>query len=505
MNTRTLPFKRYSTEELQLLAAEGRLKGARVESLLRNGDRSAQNDPRVSLSAFRQAAGNQECWTDPSALLDTFLTLVRIPSPSGRESTVADYVDERLRVLGFIDRRRDPMGNLIAHLPANATGTANLLFTAHMDCVYPGGRTDVKPVVHRSGTIRSDGSTSLGADDKAGIAAILATLKFIVRGGFQHGEIRVVFTVQEERGYRGIKQVPACILNGVHLVIGMDPPVRIERGETARMAVLHTPPAHPYVFLARQAAANCGFDPLLLFAEDEYVSGDTICLSPLGVLVIDFCSGSRLPHTVREHISLRDLLNQTSWMMATAEQVLAFDPANLDLRAIYGDEPIGNLTGVRKQVPVTQSFLESKLELARQIHLRPGPEVVPALGHLAAIAPRAGDIELLREVVAAYGRCLRANEIPRVLRDLTGSLLHLATNLADVRPLEPLVPVVREVLHRGGDDGAHINALRFIEEMFHQGTESACSSQAAPNPHPMPPARFTTSGRGGSRVLQIES
>lgn len=460
-------LKRYSTEELRLLAAEGRLKGSRIDSLLRH-ETAELNDPVVPAVAIQRRARRHNCWTDPAALLDTFIELVRTPSPSGDESAVADLLDARLAHLGFEERRRDPMGNILATLPASDPNAASLLFTAHMDCVYPGGRTNVEPQFHRSGAVRSSGSTSLGADDKAGIAAILATLEYIVAGDLGHGEIRVVFTVQEERGYRGIKQVPASILNGVHLVVSMDPPVRVERNETARMAVLHTPPAHPYVYLAQQAAADCGFVPLLLFAEDGYVGGDTICLSPLGALVIDFCACSRMPHTVREHLHVTDLLDQTSWMMATVERVLGFDPANLELRAVYGAEPIGNLTGVRKQVPVAADFLQSKIDLARSLYDRPGPEVVPALGHLAAVAPRAGDRELLQEVVTAYARCLRTDQIPRVLRDLTGSLLHLASNLADVRPIEPLIPVVQQVLHHGGDDGAHINALRFIEELYHK-------------------------------------
>ena len=68
------------------------------------------------------------------------------------------------------------------------------------------------------------------------------------------------------------------------------------------------------------------------------------------------------------------------------------------------------------------------------------------MAHLSAIAPRIGDVSLLREVVLCYGRCLRQDQVPQVLRGLSGSLLHLASNLADVRPLEPLIPVVREVV-----------------------------------------------------------
>ena len=335
-----------------------------------------------------------------------------------------------------------------------------------MDCVYPGGTTPVTPVLHRSGDIATDGRNSLGADDKSGIAAILATLRFIVHGGIPHGEIRTVFTVQEERGWRGIKNVPARILNGVHLVISMDPPVRVERDETAFMAVLHAHKGHPIEQLVRSAARDVGSEPLILYAEDGYVGGDTICLSPLGALVVDFCSGSRYAHTTHEHLRLQDLTRQTSWMIATAERFLRLDRAELELRSVYGDEPIGNLTGVRKQIPLTPNFLAEKITQARGLHSLSGPSLANTLAHLSAMAPRAGDPDLLDAVVTAYAHGLRVDQVPQVQRGLTSALTHLATNLADVRPLESLIPVARDFVEGGGDDSARSNAIRFLEELF---------------------------------------
>ncbi len=405
------------------------------------------------------------CWTDPLDLVRTFLALARTPSPSGEEDAVADVILPRLNELGFAVER-DAVGNLIAHLPLTSTTAPNLLFTAHMDCVYPGGSAPVVAVLHRSGDIATDGRNSLGADDKAGIAAILAALRFIVHGESPHGEIRVVFTVQEERGWRGIKQVPARILNGIHLVFSMDPPVRVERDETAFMAVLHAHRGHPIEDLVRSAALDVDGDPLILYAEDGYVGGDTICLSPLGALVVDFCSGSRYSHTTHEHIRLIDFTRQTSWMIATAERFLRLDRNDLELRAVYGEEPIGNLTGVRKQIPLTPDFLAEKIAQARSLHTLPGPSLANTLAHLSAMAPRAGDPDLLDAVVQAYAQGLRVDQVPQVQRAITSALMHLATNLADVRPLEPVIPVVRSFIVGGGDDTARASAIRFLEELF---------------------------------------
>ena len=466
MPAEKLPIRSYSHEELRLLAAEGRLKGRGIGSLVNLRPGRATRDREIGRAAFESLCAGLPCWTDPLPLLHTFLDLVRIPSPSGNEEEVARYLTARLQKLAPGEISTDPSGNLTATFPATSDTAPGILFTAHMDCVYPGDRLPVEPVFGDAGEIRTDGSNSLGADDKAGIAAILSTLGYIRRTRIPHGLIRVLFTVQEEIGFRGIKQVPANILNGIHLVLSMDPPVRVGREETAHMAVLHMLPGHPLVPVIREAAQDCGLRPTILFEDEGYVGGDTICLSPLGASVVDFCSCSRYPHTSHEHIWIQDLLGQTNWMVATAEKTLELCRDDLELRAVYGDEPIGNLTGARKQIPLTEEVLREKIELARTVHTREGTSVVHALHHLSAIAPRIGDRELLHAVLEAYGRCLRLDQIPQVLRDLTGSLVHLASNLGDVRPLEPLIDVAQGVIDRGGDETARVNAFRFLEEIF---------------------------------------
>ncbi|MDA0745684.1 MAG: M20/M25/M40 family metallo-hydrolase [bacterium] len=466
MSAGRLPIRAYTSEELRLLAAEGRLKGRGVEGLVNLRPHRKGTDRQVPRAAFEAMVSRLSCWTEPLALLHTFLDLVGIPSPPGQETGVALFLAKRLRTLGLLEIRRDGSGNLMARLPATSPKAPSLLFTAHMDCVYPGNGTFVQPVFCVSGEIRTDGRNSLGADDKAGISAILATLAYIRDAQLAHGEIRVLFTVQEELGFRGMKQVPASILDGVHLVVSMDPPVRVEREETAHLAVLHMPPSHPFVHLVRQAAGDCGLTPQILYAEDGYVGGDTICLSPLGALVVDFCSGSRYPHTPHEHLHFQDLLDQTSWMSATVERVLAYDSHRLALRSVYGDELIGTLAGVRKPLAMTAKLLEEKLALARSLHQRAAPDMVPALVHLSAVATRLGDMGLLKAVVSAYGRCVQVGQVPQVLRDLTLSMVHFISGLADARPVQPLVSVAQEVVERGGDERARIHALHFLEAVF---------------------------------------
>ncbi|MBU0495544.1 MAG: M20/M25/M40 family metallo-hydrolase [Chloroflexi bacterium] len=134
-------------------------------------------------------------------LLNTFLDLVKIDSPFGEEGEVARYAAGRLRGLGF-EVHTDDMDNVFGYLPG--TGEP-LLLNAHLDSVDP--CRGIKPQVGADGIIRSDGSTILGADDRAGVAAILETAHVVTGTKIAHRPIEIVLTVQEERGHAGSKHL----------------------------------------------------------------------------------------------------------------------------------------------------------------------------------------------------------------------------------------------------------------------------------------------------------
>jgi tripeptide aminopeptidase len=73
-----------------------------------------------------------------------------------------------------------------------------------MDTVEPG--RGVKPLID-GGIIRSSGDTILGSDDKAGIAAILEVLRLVREQNLEHGGLEVVFTIWEEGGLFGSKNL----------------------------------------------------------------------------------------------------------------------------------------------------------------------------------------------------------------------------------------------------------------------------------------------------------
>jgi tripeptide aminopeptidase len=145
-------------------------------------------------------------------VVEEFIKLASLNSPSRREGQVAGYLLGRLREMGLtpvVDNSApltgSDTGNIIARVAGNAEGPA-ILLCAHMDTVGP--TEGMVPVV-RDGVIYSNGKTVLGADDKAGIAIIMAAVAELMEDGEPHGPIELLFTVQEEIGLFGARFLQA--------------------------------------------------------------------------------------------------------------------------------------------------------------------------------------------------------------------------------------------------------------------------------------------------------
>ncbi len=132
-------------------------------------------------------------------VLQTFLDLVAIDSPSGHEQAIGEELMRRFTELGG-QVARDEHGNVIARWP-NGHGDW-LLLSAHMDTA--GQDTGIKPQV-REGIIYSDGTTILGGDDKSGVAAILEVLISLEEAKLPHPPLEVVISVGEEVGLLGAR------------------------------------------------------------------------------------------------------------------------------------------------------------------------------------------------------------------------------------------------------------------------------------------------------------
>ncbi|GAB6086102.1 M20/M25/M40 family metallo-hydrolase [Alkaliphilus crotonatoxidans] len=143
-------------------------------------------------------------------IVNEFLELVQIDSHSGKEGKVAEVLVQKLKALGLevmIDDAGKAVGGETGNVIARLKGTQNgptILFSCHMDTVKPG--EGVKPVI-KDEVIYSDGTTILGGDDKAGIAAVLEGLRLIKENNVPHSDIEVVFSIWEEGGLFGAKNL----------------------------------------------------------------------------------------------------------------------------------------------------------------------------------------------------------------------------------------------------------------------------------------------------------
>jgi tripeptide aminopeptidase len=143
-------------------------------------------------------------------LIETFKELAIIPSPSSREEVVAQFLQEKLALLG-LDVERDSYGNLIAKLDGEGEP---IVLCAHMDTVAV-GKDSINVLINEDeGIIRSDGLTILGADNKDSISAILEMLSIIKERNFNHRAIELVFTREEESISRGAENFDFSLISG---------------------------------------------------------------------------------------------------------------------------------------------------------------------------------------------------------------------------------------------------------------------------------------------------
>ncbi|MGE5594578.1 MAG: M20/M25/M40 family metallo-hydrolase [Hyphomicrobiales bacterium] len=127
-------------------------------------------------------------------IVQSFLELVAIDSPSGHEDAIAAELERRLRALG-LEAWQDPAGNVLARRPGEGEA---VLLSAHMDTVEPG--RGIRPTWDGDDIIRSDGTTILGADNKAGCAVILEVIQSAIEDSARTRPIEVAISRGEEIG-----------------------------------------------------------------------------------------------------------------------------------------------------------------------------------------------------------------------------------------------------------------------------------------------------------------
>jgi tripeptide aminopeptidase len=152
-------------------------------------------------------------------LLAEFMELVQIDSETKHEQQISKVLKDKFVGLGLEVTEDDSAmrtghgsGNLFAWLPPSAglEHVPCVLFTSHMDTVSPG--KGIKPRLDEDGYIRSDGTTILGSDDKAGVAAIFEAIRVLQENRLPHGPVQIVITAGEESGLIGSRAMDGSLL-----------------------------------------------------------------------------------------------------------------------------------------------------------------------------------------------------------------------------------------------------------------------------------------------------
>lgn len=195
---------------------------------------------------------------DREALVAEFCELVQIDSPSGSEGAIMAVLAAKLEALGLTTTRDQAgegigaeTGNLIAKLPATDPGRPVVMMNAHVDTVQPG--QGIVPVVEAD-TIRSAGETVLGADDKAGVAVILAAVRQLLTAPFPHGEVQVVFTIAEEIGLYGAQYLDYSLLSPDYAFV-------LDGGAQVGEITVGAPSAKKMTWKVHGVAAHAGVHP----------------------------------------------------------------------------------------------------------------------------------------------------------------------------------------------------------------------------------------------------
>lgn len=200
----------------------------------------------------------QQALTSP--LLDLFLELCAIASPSGRERAVADRVGAYLTSLGLewdeddaAARLDGDTGNIYCRIPpTNGGGGTPLFLCAHTDTVP--AEAAIEPVVGENGVVRNAAGTILGSDNKAAIVAMLEAVRTILEEGRPNAGIELLFTPQEEVGLRG---ADAFDHTRLHARVGYV----YDQGAPIGEIVLGSPYSRVLDFRFHGRAAHAGMNP----------------------------------------------------------------------------------------------------------------------------------------------------------------------------------------------------------------------------------------------------
>ncbi|NLS04134.1 M20/M25/M40 family metallo-hydrolase [Rhizobium sp. P32RR-XVIII] len=167
---------------------------------------------------------------DVAAAEEHLMRFLSVEGVTGQEKNIGLAVSDALKKIGvpesairFDDvNKRIPLptetGNLIVDIAGTRPGP-RLLFSTHLDTVPL--CAGAKP--RREGDrIVSDGTTALGGDARTGVALLVVVAETLIKHKLPHPPITLLFTVREESGLHGSRELNPAELNGAVMCINVD-------------------------------------------------------------------------------------------------------------------------------------------------------------------------------------------------------------------------------------------------------------------------------------------
>jgi tripeptide aminopeptidase len=167
---------------------------------------------------------------DVESAEERLMRFLSVEGVTGQEAKIAAVVSDDLKKVGvpasairFDDaNKRIPVptetGNLIVVLPGTRPGP-RLLFATHLDTVPLCAGAKPK---RKGDRIVSDGSTALGGDNRTGCAVLVALAETVLKQKLPHPPITLLFTVREESGLHGARELEPANLGGATMCFNVD-------------------------------------------------------------------------------------------------------------------------------------------------------------------------------------------------------------------------------------------------------------------------------------------
>jgi tripeptide aminopeptidase len=167
---------------------------------------------------------------DVIAAEDHLMRFLSVEGVTGQEAAIAAAVSDELKKVGVpasairfdSANKRIPLptqtGNLLVDLPGTRPGP-RLLFATHLDTVPL--CAGAKPKRERD-RIVTDGTTALGGDNRTGCAVLVTLAETLLKHQLPHPPITLLFTVREESGLHGARELDPKDLGGAKMCFNVD-------------------------------------------------------------------------------------------------------------------------------------------------------------------------------------------------------------------------------------------------------------------------------------------